>query len=154
ARVGMKSPRRCGRRMKSGFGAGPACGSGPTSIFGICPSIRRRSTRGTPKNIRVSKSCCRGSRRNQRRIFVARNEIFRSVRHFKIVNPMKSHLLRSAALLAGVAALGLTGCETTGVSSGGNYNVVAYKPHNPDAVKVKVSIANQAVYVMEGEKPL
>ena len=67
---------------------------------------------------------------------------------------MKSHLLRSAALLAGVAALGLTGCETTGVSRGGIYNVVAYKPHNPDAVKVKVSIANQAVYVMEGEKPL
>jgi lipoprotein-anchoring transpeptidase ErfK/SrfK len=66
---------------------------------------------------------------------------------------MKSFLLRSAVLAAGVAALGLTGCETTG-TSGGNYNVVAYKPHNPDAVKVKVSIANQAVYVMEGDKPL
>jgi lipoprotein-anchoring transpeptidase ErfK/SrfK len=67
---------------------------------------------------------------------------------------MKSLLLRSAALVAGVAALGLSACTTVGSSSGGNYNVVAYKPHNPDAVKVKVSLQNQAVYVMEGDRAL
>ncbi len=68
---------------------------------------------------------------------------------------MKSLLLRSAALVAGVAALGLTGCETTGTSSsGGNYNVVAYKPKNPDSLRVKVSLQNQAVYVMEGDRAL
>src|SRR5882757_8102452 len=66
---------------------------------------------------------------------------------------MKFLFLRSAALLAGVAALGLSGCAT-GVGTGGNYNVVAHKPANPNNVKVKVSLQNQAVYVMEGDRPL
>ena len=57
------------------------------------------------------------------------------------------------------AAFGLlTGCTTTGPSvgggSGGSYNVVAYRPHNPSNVRVKVSLNKQAVYVMEGEKAL
>ncbi len=66
---------------------------------------------------------------------------------------MKFILLRSAALFAGVAALGLSACTTVG-TSGGNYNVVAHKPTNPNNVKVKVSLQNQAVYVMEGDRPL
>jgi lipoprotein-anchoring transpeptidase ErfK/SrfK len=53
------------------------------------------------------------------------------------------------------AAVFLTGCGTTGsVSSGGNYHVVAHRPHNPDAVSVKVSLSRQNVYVMEGDRCL
>ncbi|MEY5016125.1 MAG: hypothetical protein RIS92_2483 [Verrucomicrobiota bacterium] len=34
------------------------------------------------------------------------------------------------------------------------YHVSAHRPKNPDAVKVKVSLSNQAVYVVEGERVL
>lgn len=37
---------------------------------------------------------------------------------------------------------------------GGNYHVVAHRPHNPDAVRVKVSLSQQNVYVMEGDRCL
>ncbi|MDD5351026.1 MAG: L,D-transpeptidase, partial [Chthoniobacteraceae bacterium] len=33
-------------------------------------------------------------------------------------------------------------------------NPPAYKPHNPAAVRVKVSLSKQQVYVMEGDRPL
>jgi hypothetical protein len=56
------------------------------------------------------------------------------------------------ALLAGFAAAAFTGCETMPVSK--PYHVVAHRPHNPDAVRVKVSLQNQAVYVLEGDRPL
>jgi hypothetical protein len=58
-------------------------------------------------------------------------------------------------LLAGFAAslMLVTGCSTTGTLRS-PYNAVAYKPHNPDSVRVKVSLANRAVYVMEGDRPL
>src|SRR3984893_14398568 len=52
----------------------------------------------------------------------------------------------------------LTGCTTvTNPITGtfpGNYNAVAYKPKNPSAVKVKVSLQNRMIYVMEGDRPL
>lgn len=35
-----------------------------------------------------------------------------------------------------------------------NPNPVAYKPHNPANVRVKVSLSKQQVYVMEGDRPL
>ena len=60
-------------------------------------------------------------------------------------------------LLAGAAALSLlTGCETTGLvtSKGGPYHVVAHRPHDSSAVRVKVSLAKQNVYVMEGNRCL
>lgn len=58
-------------------------------------------------------------------------------------------------LLGGIAALALgSGCATRGGISRAPYNVTAYKPHNPDNVRVKVSLQNRAVYVMEGERPL
>ena len=66
---------------------------------------------------------------------------------------MKFLLLRSTALVLGAAALGLSAC-TTMTSTGGSYSVVARKPANPNNVKVKVSLENQAVYVMEGDRPL
>ena len=36
----------------------------------------------------------------------------------------------------------------------GSYNCLAYKPKNKNAVSVKVSLSNSAIYVMEGERPL
>lgn len=45
-----------------------------------------------------------------------------------------------------------TGYPTPGFDSG--YYVKALKPNNPANVKVKVSTSNQAVYVMEGDRPL
>jgi lipoprotein-anchoring transpeptidase ErfK/SrfK len=50
----------------------------------------------------------------------------------------------------------LTGCSSlqTSLLSGKTYTVVAYKPHDPDAVRVKVSLQNEMVYVMEGSRPL
>ena len=61
-------------------------------------------------------------------------------------------------LALAAATVTLTSCVSTGL----NPNVAAYRafdvpaslPTNPSAVRVKVSISNQAVYVMEGDKPL
>jgi len=67
-----------------------------------------------------------------------------------------SHLFSAAA--AGVLALTvLSGCATSpGTASlrRGDPNPVAYKPRNPDNVRVKVSLSKQQVYVMEGDRPL
>ena len=58
-------------------------------------------------------------------------------------------------LLATVASAAfLTSCETTSGVSGGNYRVTAHRPHNPSAVRVKVSLSKQNVYVMEGDRCL
>ncbi len=56
------------------------------------------------------------------------------------------------ALAAGCAAIALTGCETLQVAQ--NYNPPAHRPQNPGNVRVKVSLKNQAVYVLEGNRPL
>ena len=40
------------------------------------------------------------------------------------------------------------------MSAGGPYHVTAYKPHDPSAVRVKVSLSQQNVYVMEGDRAL
>ncbi len=53
-------------------------------------------------------------------------------------------------LLAALAAL-LTGCAAP---TSGTYKVTAYKPHNPGAVRVKVSTATQNIYVLEGDRVL
>lgn len=45
----------------------------------------------------------------------------------------------------------LGGCVTPTPS---NPNPVAYKPHNPANVRVKVSLSKEQVYVMEGDRPL
>ncbi len=64
-------------------------------------------------------------------------------------------LSRISLLLAAGGALCLTSCETGGSAfTGGNYHVVAHRPHNPDAVRVKVSLSKQNVYVMEGDRCL
>lgn len=57
------------------------------------------------------------------------------------------------SLVALAAVVFLTGCATK-QSGGGRYDAVAYKPRNPSDVRVKVSLQNRAVYVMEGDRPL
>ncbi|HJX25120.1 MAG TPA: L,D-transpeptidase [Chthoniobacterales bacterium] len=65
--------------------------------------------------------------------------------------------LLSRLLLVGAAAGAafLTGCQTGPMgTSSGPYHVTAYRPHNPSAVRVKVSLSKQNVYVMEGDRCL
>ncbi len=72
-------------------------------------------------------------------------------------------------LFAGLALFTGVSCETTkkyerkpqGLATGyptpgfdSSYYVKAYRPNNPANVRVKVSIANQTLYVMEGDRPL
>lgn len=59
-------------------------------------------------------------------------------------------LLSLLALSSSFALLG--GC-VSGPSIGA-YKVTAFKPHNPDNVKVKVSTSTQNIYVLEGDRLL
>ena len=54
---------------------------------------------------------------------------------------------------AGIVSL-LAGCGTTRVAGGKAYHVTAYRPNDPSAVRVKVSLSKQNVYVMEGDRCL
>ena len=63
---------------------------------------------------------------------------------------------RNFLLIAGTI-LSLTSCETGRLLTGGGggaYHVTAYKPNDPSAVRVKVSLSKQNVYVMEGDRCL
>ncbi len=63
--------------------------------------------------------------------------------------------LRFILVAAGASlALLLAGCATGKVAAGGAYHVTAYKPHDPSAVRVKVSLSQENVYVMEGDRSL
>ena len=62
-------------------------------------------------------------------------------------------LSRFLLCLSATAALFLTSCGTPSISSG-NYRVTAHRPHDPSAVRVKVSLAQQNIYVMEGDRCL
>src|SRR5215204_5160669 len=53
-----------------------------------------------------------------------------------------------------VIAVWLSGCAGTSRKIGGTYDATAYRPQNPENVRVKVSLQNRAVYVMEGDRPL
>ena len=55
--------------------------------------------------------------------------------------------------LGAAGGLFLTSCGTPSVSSG-NYRVTAHRPHDPSAVRVKVSLSQQNIYVMEGDRCL
>ena len=55
--------------------------------------------------------------------------------------------------ICAMGALFLTSCGTPSVSPG-NYRVTAHRPHDPSAVRVKVSLSKQNVYVMEGDRCL
>ena len=59
---------------------------------------------------------------------------------------------RFSILLAGAGLLSLVGCASAPV--GRSYHVVAYKPHDPANVRVKLSTSTQNLYVMEGDRLL
>jgi len=65
-------------------------------------------------------------------------------------------LLRRLLLCVGATtALFLTSCGMPSSSvSSGNYHVTAHRPHDPSAVRVKVSLSKQNIYVMEGDRCL
>jgi hypothetical protein len=63
--------------------------------------------------------------------------------------------MKRLLVLACAAAVALlTGCANRPHLIRTPYNAVAYKPKNPDNVRIKVSLENRAVYVMEGNEPL
>src|SRR5213080_3180242 len=65
------------------------------------------------------------------------------------------HVSRLILITAGAGLLSLlAGCETGRVAGAGPYHVTAYRPRDPSAVKVKVSLAKQNIYVMEGDRCL
>ncbi len=72
---------------------------------------------------------------------------------FSNTYPMR--LISRLFLLAAAASLALffSGCETQTASSG-NYHVTAHRPSDPSKVRVKVSLSQQNVYVMEGDRCL
>src|SRR5439155_24155578 len=55
--------------------------------------------------------------------------------------------------VAGAVSL-LTGCQTGRVTAGKPYHITAYRPHDPSAVRVRVSLSKENVYVMEGDRCL
>ncbi|PYK09176.1 MAG: L,D-transpeptidase [Verrucomicrobia bacterium] len=65
------------------------------------------------------------------------------------------HISRFILIVGGAGLVWwLAGCGTTRVAGGKAYHVTAYRPHNPSAVRVKVSLATQNIYVMEGDRSL
>ena len=65
------------------------------------------------------------------------------------------HISRFILIVAGAGIVSLlAGCGTTRVAGGKAYHVTAYRPHDPSAVRVKVSLSQQNVYVMEGDRCL
>ena len=67
---------------------------------------------------------------------------------------MRSHYARALLALTSIGFAVLTGCTSLTTNPFSRYTVVAYKPRNPDAVRVKVSLQNRMVYVMEGNRAL
>jgi lipoprotein-anchoring transpeptidase ErfK/SrfK len=64
------------------------------------------------------------------------------------------HVFRLILLAAAGPLVLFTGCETGRVAGGKPYHVTAYRPHDPSAVRVKVSLAKENIYVMEGDRCL
>ena len=67
--------------------------------------------------------------------------------------PHMRHISRLLLLCASGSLLLLTGCQT-GRVAGGPYHVTAYRPNNPSAVRVLVSLSKENIYVMEGDRCL
>lgn len=59
-------------------------------------------------------------------------------------------------LALAVSAAWFSGCATQRTAGRGvtPYHITAYKPHNPGAVRVKVSTSTQTLYAMEGDRCL
>ncbi len=65
---------------------------------------------------------------------------------------LSRYLLLAVGLPAACALL--TSCGTVSTGRSNAYHVTALKPHNPDKVAVKLSLATQNVYVTEGDRLL
>jgi len=63
------------------------------------------------------------------------------------------YFLNTIFALAGIAFLSSCSSNMIG-SSSGSYRVTAYAPHNPSAVRVKLSTSTQNIYVLEGDRLL
>ncbi|MFL6584038.1 MAG: L,D-transpeptidase [Chthoniobacterales bacterium] len=63
-------------------------------------------------------------------------------------------LFGAAAAIASAAFLTSCGSVSRLTASSSNYHVVAHRPHDPSAVEVKLSLATENVYVMEGDRLL
>src|SRR5437899_3945466 len=63
------------------------------------------------------------------------------------------HISRLILVVAGAGLVSLlAGCgTTTRMPVGGPYHVPAYRPHDPSAVRVRVSLSKENIYVMEGD---
>src|SRR5881409_2873389 len=65
------------------------------------------------------------------------------------------HISRFILIVAGAGIVSLlAGCGTTRVAGGKAYHVTAYRPNDPSAGRVRVSLSKQNVYVMEGDRCL
>ena len=65
------------------------------------------------------------------------------------------HISRFILIVAGAGIVSLlAGCGTTRVAGAKAYHVTAYRPHDPSAVRVKVSLSKENIYVMEGDRCL
>ncbi|MBV8140835.1 MAG: L,D-transpeptidase [Verrucomicrobia bacterium] len=67
---------------------------------------------------------------------------------------MKSYYVRALFVITAIGFALLTGCGTLPTALTGKYEVAAYKPRNPSDVRVKVSLQNRMIYVVEGSRPL
>src|ERR1700730_7051012 len=68
---------------------------------------------------------------------------------------MRIYHVRALYIGTAIAFALLTGCETfTTALSSKKYEVSAYKPRDPGAVRGKVSLQSRMVYVMEGNRTL
>ena len=54
-------------------------------------------------------------------------------------------------IITSLVLFNFVGCNTYDVK---NYDSLAYRPLNPSKVRVKVSLKNSAIYVLEENKPL
>ena len=63
-------------------------------------------------------------------------------------------LIYRLLFLAPLAAFALLTSCTTMPQSTGHYHVTALRPHDPDKVRVKLSLATQNIYVEEGDRLL
>ena len=65
-----------------------------------------------------------------------------------------SRVLLAVGAIASAALLSSCGSIGGHAASSSNYHVVAHRPHDPSRVEVKLSLATQNVYVMEGDRLL
>lgn len=74
-------------------------------------------------------------------------------RTFRVRKPNHMNLKHRICLLLTAPFLLLGGCTTPNIPDA-HYSVTALRPNSPESVRVKVSLSQQAVYVLEGDRLL